>query len=555
MLMKTSRFIILFAAAGFLLSACDRSSLEYAEPGATGATVEIGSAQVVAPTDVYGQPELTKSGEWQSQPVTVLDDPETGSFLEITTTVGLMDYDLPETRVSEVTTANLSKFSIEGYLGDEILTCKFASDEDKNNRHFIDGLTVEKDTDGYWYFPGDAPKWRSCVDHHFWAYKGTPASLTVSGQDFDQASFSYTNSGGEDLVMGYQHQMWVDEVEGTVGSEDAYPLNGLRLKHAMTELVIDCSSIVMKMLNANGGAYIDIPRSDDPQFTGLPDDLDHSKLNPRLKITEVLLLTPSKATCSLTVGDNGVDFDWDCPLIVNGNAEGYTTCKCDGTAPSSIFVIPQNLNGNVLVLNVYDSWRNITTPIFVEIPKLSGGAEWQPGYRYKYKITGTLVAPYCSPLGNIDPGFKGKDWQSYAVLKNLLSKYVKKVRLTWKGLPAVNSNSTPCAVIYLDSTEKPSATTYPMPDYASISWYNKDNVGFVASVAHNVVEGVKKGSATIGANQATAECTAEFIIPDNLNPPLTFYLLYDGDNNGNALWILKEAKIEVVEFKYPIQTL
>ena len=545
--MKTLRLFLLFAAAGFLFAACDMSKLEYAEPGATGATVEIGSAQVVAPTDVYGQTELTKSGEWQSQPVTVLDDPETGSFLEITTTVGPMDYARPLTRVAEVTTANLDKFSIEGYLGDEILTCEYASDADKSNRHFIDSLTVEKNTDGYWYFQGTAPQWRSCVDHHFWAYKGTPASLTVSGQDFDQASFSYTNSGEEDLIMGYQHQMWVDEVEGKVGSEDAYPIKDLRLKHAMAELVIDCSQIVMKMLDVNGGGYTDIPTVSDPESHGF---------NPRLAITEVLLLTPSKATCDLTTGADGVQFDWDCPLIVNGNAEGYTTCKCDGTAPSSIFVIPQNQNGNVLVLNVYDSWRDITTPIFVEIPKLSDGTDWQPGYRYKYQITGTLVAPYCSPLGKIDPNFSGKNFQQFAVLKNLLSKYVRKVRLTWKGLPQVSSNGTPCAVIYLNSSDgEPSSTNYPMAELTDIDWYNQDNVGFVGSVAHNKVEAVLKGNAAIGANWAAAECSAEFIIPDNVDPPITFYLLYDGDNNGNANWTLSDAQIEVVEFKYPIQTL
>lgn len=545
--MKTLRLILLFPAAVCTLAACDRSRQEFANPGAIGATVEIGSAQIVAPNYIDGQTELTKSGEWQSQPVTVLDDPETGSFLAITTTVSPMDYDRPGTRVDEVTTANLNSFTIDGYLGDEILTCDYASATDKSNRHFINGVTVEKNTDGYWYFQGDAPQWRSCVDHHFWAYKGTPAILTVSGKNFDQASFSYTNTGEEDLVMGYQHQMWIDEVEGKVGSEDAYPLKNLKLKHAMTELVIDCSQIVMKMLNVNGGEYTDIPTVSDPENKGF---------NPRLAITEVLLLTPSKATCDLTTGTDGVQFDWDCPLIVDGNAEGYTTCKCDGTAPSSIFVIPQKQNGNVLVLNVYDSWRDMTTPIFVEIPKLSDGTDWQPGYRYKYQITGTLVAPYCSPLGKIDPNFSGKNFQQFAVLKNLLSKYVRKVRLTWKGLPQVSSNGTPCAVIYLNSSAGvPSSISYPMAELANIDWYGRDNVGFVGSVAHNKVEAVLKGEAVIGANWETAECTAEFIIPDSIYTPLTFYLLYDGDNNGNANWTLSYAQIEVVEFKYPIQVI
>lgn len=369
--MKMFRIIVPFASAMLLLTACDGSILRHSEPGKSGATLSVGSARIVAPNDV-----LVKSLTGGSLPVPVYDDPEIGAFLSVTTTVTPMETDGPATRVTEVTNANLDQFTIDGYLGDEILTCSYATQADKDNRHFINNATVEKDDDGYWYFSGTAPQWRSCVDHHFWAYKGTPADLTISGAKFDKAGFSYTNTGTEDLVIGYQHQMWVDEVDGKVGADDAYPLKDLKLKHALAKVVIDCSQIVMQMLNVNGGEIIDIPRSDDPQFTGLPERLDHDKLNPRLEIKEIFLLTPSEATCEVTVGADGVKFDWDCPLIVDGNAEGYTTCKCDGIEPSSVFVIPQNQNGNVLVLNVYDSWRDMTTSIFVEIPPLSDGEEW-----------------------------------------------------------------------------------------------------------------------------------------------------------------------------------
>lgn len=541
--MKAFKFIIPIIASGVLLASCDDNGQPDNEPGMVGAVMGISSARIVSPTDVVIKSHTDGLEASESQPVTVLNDPETGSLLSVSTTVSPMESDNAPTKVTEMTTTDLSSFTVEGYLGDEIETCRWAEPNDLANRHFINGATVEKGTDSYWYFQGEAPKWRSCVNHHFWAYNGTPTGFTVSGDNFDQSDFSYTNTGAEDLVIAYQEQMWVDEVEGKVGTEDAYPVKGLKFKHALAEVIIDYSSIVMKMLAVNGGEYVDIPSSSKPE------------LNPRLSINKVQLLTPSKGTCNVSVGENGVEFNWTCPLLSNGTVDGYTPCECTGTAPTGIFVIPQNSVANVVVLNVYDKWRDLNTPVFIELPSMSDGDKWQPGYRYYYKIKGTLVAPFYDDSGELNPNFKGKEWQKFVIMKNLLSKYVRKIRVSWEGLPSVNSNSTPCAMLYLKNGEEPNETNYPMNGLSSITWHTKDNVGFVAATSHQKVEAVKKGTATGLDDASTAKCSAEFIVPDDVDPPLTFYLLYKGDNNGNAQWILKHLKVEVIEFKYPIQVI
>ena len=90
----------------------------------------------------------------------------------------------------------------------------------------------------------------------------------------------------------------------------------------------------------------------------------------------------------------------------------------------------------------------------------------------------------------------------------------------------------------------------------------KINVGFIANSTGGLVQQAIKGSITnfdsVVQNKHTDfykqfECEATFEIPDTFTPPITFWLLYDGDNNGNANWLLYGMKVEVTEFKYPIQ--
>lgn len=525
--MRTHSLIILIAAAGLILSACDRTGLTASEQGKAGAPLNIRSA-IIAAEEVI----LVKSPE-DNLPIPVLEDEDSGTSLFITTTVCPIAGGAPSTRATETTTATLSSFTVDGFLGDEIETCSQAEPGDILNRHFIPGATASKGADNYWHF-GSTYQWRSCVDHHFWAYDGTPESLTISGADYDQASFTYTNSGDEDLIMAYQHQMWVDEKD----SNGNWPLTDLHFRHALSEIVIDCSQIVLKEFNVNGGT--------------------ETAPAERLRIDNVQILTPTIGTCSVEVGSSGAEFDWTCPIIVGDEVEGLAPLGCTGS-DNSIFVIPQDVKYNVILLNVYDGWRDVMTPIFVEFPT-SAVSEWQPGYKYTYQLTGTLCAPYFTNLGELNPNFSGKNFQQFAVLKNLLSKYVRKIEVSWTGLPSVNSNDTPCGMIYTPSSEgAPTSTNYPMNSMSDITadgWYREDNVGFVAATSHQVAIEPIKGTITNSLNPATGcQCEAVFIVPDDVDPPITFYLLYDGDNNGNANWVLHNMVIEVTEFKLPVHIL
>lgn len=73
--------------------------------------------------------------------------------------------DCSGTRATVITTSTLDAFSMDGYLGDEILTCRGASAADKTNRHFMVNASAAK-SGGNWSFINEQ-KWRSCVTHYF----------------------------------------------------------------------------------------------------------------------------------------------------------------------------------------------------------------------------------------------------------------------------------------------------------------------------------------------------------------------------------------------------
>lgn len=509
------RFISVLVVACMSAVACNDNVSKLIEPGKAGADVTIGSVTIASPDQV-----VVKSSDEESEAVPVYEDPETGTCISVSTRVVPMSSDLPQTRVQETTTSNLSSFIVDAYLGDDIETCRWASDADKANRNFIPKATASKGGDGKWHFGGSGFQWRSCVDHHFWAYNGSPLGFQVDGS-FDKATFSYENSGTEDMVMANYQEYWVDE-----NNESEHPLVSLPFKHALSQVTLDHSAIVRKQFNVVGGEEI--------------------APSTRLTVSNVQLLNCLSGSCTATGGD----FAW-VPSTTD-----YAVMDCTGS-DNSAFVIPQKPNNSVAVLSIYDSYRDVTTPIFVELPSIST-TTWQPGTKYQYRFLGTICAPYYSNLGHLDPGFFGKNFQSFAVMKNLLSKYVSEVKVTWKGLPVCKSNDTPIAVVYVPSGVTPSSDIFPMASIGDTdAWSGDGNVGFVASASHSSITNVKKGRIVSGSTSSptTCECEAIFTIPDNVDPPITFYLLYDGDNNGNASWILNNFDIEVTKFKYPVQTL
>lgn len=517
--MKNINLSIMSAVSVLLLSSCG-SPGPAVEPGKVGATLSLGAASIQTQENLS-----VKSAEVDSCTIPVLEDQENGISISASVDVAPIAGDGLRAKATETTTANLSSFIVEGYLGDEILTCKGASQADKDNRHFIVSRQADKGSDNYWHFNGTKPQWRSCVNHHFWAYSGTPLAFTVSGSEFDQSSFSYVNNGDEDLVIAYQSQYWVDEKD----LDGNYPLRNLTFKHALSEVSIDHSPIVFKQFSVAGG-------------TGMED-----ASTGRLSISRVRMITSSNGSCT----SSGGAFNW----TYGTEDADYSDIECtnpDNTA----FSIPQRPSNTTVVLSISDSWRGSVTPIFIELPETASVSTWQSGYKYTYQLSGTLCAPYYTPIGHLDPNFVGKNFQSFAILNNLLSKYVKKVVITWRGLAYCQSGSSPMAVVYLPKGQSPSSTIFPMENLSQTSeWKDQDNVGFVTDVNHNIISTPVKGSITGGNlnNPSSCVCRAEFIIPDTETGPVNFYLLYDGDNNGNASWKIYDMSIDVTEFKSPVQ--
>lgn len=315
------------------------------------------------------------------------------------------------------------------------------------------------------------------------------------------------------------HEQYYDD-EYSPDENNGY-ITDLAFKHALSEIVINTDNIIMKQYNISGG--IETP----------------SEARCTIREQGLISYTGGKCTVDNESSGNPQWSDLNTPDITEIN---------DG----NIFVIPQATPNLASMLYIHDNKRLITLPVFFELNGGNAPDNLVSGSKYTYRLIGDVIAPYWDGVYGIHANFTGKDFHSFAVLKNLASKYVKKIKVTWTGMAVSNSAGTYVWMGCQIGNSMPTVTGYPT---TSAGLASKPLIGFGAAFTTG------SGTPTIlkGNIEQTAstlpeyKLSAEFDLTDvNASDMVSFYLVYDGGNaSGQANWSVKDLSIEVTEFKLP----
>lgn len=320
----------------------------------------------------------------------------------------------PLTKASEIVT--LGDFYLEGYLDSSIKNKVAASDDDKNEQHFIKHALVEKGDNG-WTITG-APVWRNLVEHYFWAYAGSEIELSpVVDKDYTKMSFSYnTQENDGDLIVAYTSQGGdVDHSGHAASAEDNY-IKNLVFNHALAEIVIDPSGLVAK----EEGVTIQPDRN--------------------LTVKTVLPSVYGKADCEVSADS----FNW---TVLS---ESLYSLAAEVNTP--YFVIPQDKPSSIELV-VTDDLTGVTFP---HIAPIKPGT-WENGFRYKYSLNSAIAVPKYVKDEDADiTGFRfdasGKS-SIGALVGNLQSKYIKSVDIEWTGVPYATTGSGTYLLLYVAENE------------------------------------------------------------------------------------------------------
>lgn len=502
---------VLASASMLIATGCS----DFLEPGRLSGLIGISAPSVFA-SDTKSSEDNGYSFRYESAQDFDID-------ITVTSTVSPMSV-RTDTKASERTTANLDSFIMDGFLGDEITTCEGATDEDKNNRHFMVAAEAQKNTSGVWNFVTDQ-KWRSCVTHYFWAHTDDLTDFSVSGApEFNQADFSFENDGKKDLLVA-NHVQYYDDVLPENRNDDY--ITGLTFHHALSEVVINTDQVELKQFDINGSQETPSPA--------------------RCSIEEIGLISYNKGNCTLN-NDPAWSLSWsdlDSPgiqIVSDGN----------------VFVIPQDAPNLTSMLYIYDNKRLTKLPIFIKLGGVSGAPEsLAAGSKYTYDLKGTVIAPYWDGVYGIHAAFSGKDFQHFCVLKDLASKYVKKVKVSWTGMAKCQSAGTIVWMGYETGNSTPTVENYPTTAAALAT---EPRIGFAAKFSRGGgtpdTDPLKGTWTKVGSDLDDWTIEAEFDLTDvPANTPVSFYLVYDGGNNSSqATWRVKNLSIEVTEFKIPVNS-
>lgn len=510
--MRTKIIHFFVAVMGFLaLCSCDKSGLSPNDGKVSSSSIKFGKVHVSFPAD-------TKADSSGPRKVGEVNDGDVSFSVEETVS-SIGGY---QTKAAATTTASLGGFNVEGFLDPEIQQKEGADDADKNNLHFIQNAPV---TGGYqgplWIgdFNGEY-KWRFGTHHHFWATPNTLTDYTIDQSDFQSASFSYTSNGSEDVILAYTNRYYGKDED--TDNKDA-KLH-LTFKHALSAVKINSENLVF-IKRKTGEA--DQPAGN---YNG----------EPRCQVTKYEVRGINDTGDCET---DGAVFTWSNLSLSNSSSPVNLLANNEYN-----FVIPQDRYKEVsgkattlLHLEVLDRQRELTRPFIYETDDVFGTGSWLAGHAYQYNFTGSIIVPKL-PEGQsgIDAGFTGKPFQYLSVIDNVSAKYIKKIRLTWTGLPGGNSgNGTFAFISYEPVGSTPAESSYMGSGNAPVT--TNSHIGFIYNYKTNVC---LKGSVS-GTN-----CSCDITLPDDFASDINIYAAYIGSNNsGTCHWYLHNLKFEIIEWK------
>ena len=496
------------SAAVLLQSAVSCSNTDIEPSGAKGdGSIRIGAVSVAS--------AITKSHSSQRENACEYSDESSGILLSVTESDSLIP-EGPRTK-AEVTTETLGSFQLEGYLDTNIKDKIESPQSDKDNLHF---MSTSASKSGSKWTTASPYYWRYNVDHHFWAYAGSLTGFSANqSADFANASFNYVSDGTEDLLVAYHKQHWDADENGHTTDDDE--LNKLTFEHALS-VVSFTQNITFKEVPVTNGVA-----------TGTPTVLT----NGRCSIDGIELRHRSSGSC--TAYSDG-RFAWT----------PGTAMAVENIPTSGLFVIPQAKTDENLrvVYHITDSWRTLTLPFVFNGTELfgSGSGSWESGHKYDYNITGSFTVPYLpeNPHG-INADFAGKDFHTLAVISGISTQYIKKMRLTWTGLPSANDATGTYAFISIEpSGSVPQASNYVNNDGPVLE---NNHIGYIFK--HKSPSATLKGHSN---DPSTGECWCEIDLT-GISGSINIYASFNGGSNqgggAGCTWNMSNFKCEIIEFR------
>lgn len=430
------------------------------------------------------------------------------------------------TKASAISTETLGTFFVDAFLDDELLEMPAASEEDRSNLHFIERAPVIKSS-GKWAFQ-DVYRWRYGIHHHFWGY--TPSvDLSVDQENPSHAQFSYLSDAEHDLILSYTDRYY-GKSEEPVSTRD----NNLKLEfyHALTALHASADGIHFKIKTGQYGGGSDYFGT--LSTRALLEDAPAGRASV-LGVSARNLY--SKGTCNLT---EGKDFKWSDQDVV-WNDDTFASGELR-------FLIPQSRDHSYICITVRDNQRQLTRPYVFESETLLGSGEWEAGKKYGYNISGTFILPQL-PNGQsgIDADFSGKLFQTLSLIDNVATKYIKRIKLTWDGLPGGNPGNGTFVFLSIEPDGTiPSEERYMSG--ANIPNTSLGNIGFILDHKQkSVIKGEIDLSGTSEFTQGKGSCEIE--IPEGVTN-ISICASYIGSNNsGTCEWKLRNLTMDVVEWR------
>ena len=472
--MKKINILAIAFASIFAVVSCD----EKTQMGGSASGDYIGIGQISV------DPTITKAGDAIKTAQAHIED---GGFsLDVTGTVEPYDCQ-PMTKAGIIDRESLTTFYVDGYLGPEIDYASGASATDKANHHFIsaapatyseDNVGEYEGTDykGGWAFsPKDTYKWRDQINHYFWAYW---PKVTFKSQDYQNASFDYTTNFNDDLVLAYHDQYWESgHCPHTGGSETYYDeLKTLHFNHLLSAVSINADQIVLRQKKDEKGTI-------DEQFKirdkdGNPTTVDRGTIN-YVKLV-------SYPTGSWSSSTN----EWTLPTV--------KTAVSTEVSDDPKFFIPQSVaiaqgkeqhgepttstkNNAVVEINVTDNMLQTTVSKFIGFPTTLTNAsnvdEWLAGNLYDYLYKGSFTFPYVpGGISGLSFEFKLKPSRAGVAVEGLDINHIKKINLSWDGMPIINGANTYVYIGLLDPSKSSEYFNPAYPDPEDARHYYSDNI-------------------------------------------------------------------------------
>ena len=398
-------YAVYVLAAIVALSACNKE--DFSHEGGNGRALTIGKLKV--------NEVVTKADVGESSVVEYESDccGSTFTISEVVTPIHT-----PETKAGIIDANGLKSttFVLNGYLDAEIMDKPAVSADDMADQHFMKGATVAYGSDNMWHTENPY-YWRNMINHYFWAYCGNGVSNFVvtdgkSGSQYGKATFDYTNAGGEDLLVTTSPKVkkWEEGQSGV--------LSGITFDHALAAFIVNESGIRILRRQNDGST---------------------SENNSGGTLVDIKIVSYKEGKCTV---ENG--FNWTYTNGTTDNTRGdRESVSLKQAGPN--FVIPQDKTKANMILTIRDDIRSLTRDYEMNLNSWSGN--WVAGMKYQYNLSGNVIMPYVSPgQSGLDLSFTGNSTQYKVILDDLNYNLVKKIRISWDGIPTANGAGTVTAI-------------------------------------------------------------------------------------------------------------